>query len=345
MIFPIGTKVKFLHTDDEGVIKAQLEGGMVSVYLPKDDMEIPAAEEDLMRAADVRPPKVKAKIVHGKKKKESPKPPPIAIETQYTILKSMGLQLAFLPVENHEGLTEKFILYLLNDTAYEVLYDLKLWLNHRSDSWNGKLPSTAYIELGEMIYDDLNEAPEIEAECNWLSTEGVGEANYKLLKIKAKTFFKNIKTVPFLNRPAHLYKLFEQNEKAKKKEGEDLKSYTKKHSKPTWKLKAEKSGIDIFDSNELANFELEKDLHIETLTDSWRRLPKSDILRVQLAEFDKYLDRAIRLGVPAVFVIHGVGEGKLKNAIATRLVKHPEVKTFKNEFHPKYGWGATEIVF
>ncbi|RQH21817.1 hypothetical protein D5R40_31195 [Okeania hirsuta] len=46
-----------------------------------------------------------------------------------------------------------------------------------------------------------------------------------------------------------------------------------------------------------------------------------------------------------VFVIHGVGEGKLRNAIATRLIKYPEVVSFKNEFHPRYGFGATEIIF
>jgi dsDNA-specific endonuclease/ATPase MutS2 len=44
-------------------------------------------------------------------------------------------------------------------------------------------------------------------------------------------------------------------------------------------------------------------------------------------------------------VIHGLGKGKLKNEIATRLINHPEVKTFKNEYHPKYGFGATEIIF
>jgi len=27
------------------------------------------------------------------------------------------------------------------------------------------------------------------------------------------------------------------------------------------------------------------------------------------------------------------------------LMNHPDVKTFKNEFHPKYGFGATEVIF
>lgn len=345
MLFSIGTKVKFLHTDDEGVIRALLGEGMVSVYLPHEDMEIPAAEDDLIRAEDVRPSKVKAKIVQGKKEQADAKPPPVKIETQYAILKSYGLQMAFLPLVNHEGMTEKYELYLLNDTTYDAYYQVKLLLNYRSETWDGKLPATSYVKMGEMLFDDLNEAPEIEADCKWASTEGIGENRYKLLKIKAKSFFKTVRTIPFLNQPAHWYKLFDSKEKSEIKPAEDLKTYTKKHAKPAWQLKLEKENTTIYSSSELAEFNPEKDLHIEALTDSWRRLPKVDILRIQLAEFDKYLDKAIRLGVPNIFVIHGVGEGKLKNAIATRLFKHPEVKTFKNEFHPKYGWGATEIIF
>ncbi|MEZ4955771.1 MAG: hypothetical protein R2825_19580 [Saprospiraceae bacterium] len=91
-----------MHTGDEGIVKARLEKGMVSVYLPAEDMEIPAAEEDLIRAEEVAKNPVKAKVVEGKKEKIAPKPPAIKIETQYAILKSMGIQLAFLAVENNE---------------------------------------------------------------------------------------------------------------------------------------------------------------------------------------------------------------------------------------------------
>lgn len=345
MLFAIGTKVKFLHTDDEGVIKAQLGGGMVSVYLPDVDMEIPAAEDDLIRAEDFGHPKVKAKVIKTKKKEEPKKPPPIPIESQYTILKSHGLQLAFLPILDNEGLTEKYTLLLLNDTSYDAIYQVKLFLDYKTDTWDGRLPSTSYVELGDMLFDDLNEAPEIEAECKWATTEGLGEPMIKVLKIKAKSFFKSVRTIPFLNRPAHWYKLFEKGEKTGETKNEDLSEYTKRHSKPAWQIKFEQKNNRDISGSELADFVLEKDLHIESLVDNWQRLPRPDILRIQLAEFEKYLEKAIRLGVPNVFIIHGVGEGKLKNAIATRLFKHPEVKTFKNEFHPNYGWGATEIIF
>ena len=64
-----------------------------------------------------------------------------------------------------------------------------------------------------------------------------------------------------------------------------------------------------------------------------------------MLHFQRFLDNAIKLGVPRVFVIHGVGEGKLREAIAARLAENPNVSKFKNEFHHKYGYGATEVIF
>ena len=344
MLFAIGTKVKFLHTGDEGVVKARLENGMVSVYLPKDDMEIPAYENDLIRIEEVLKNPVKAKVVEGKKQKVEPKPPAAKIETQYAILKSFGVQLAFLPVENKEGLTEKFIIHLINDTKYKAVYNIKLWLNYRTQTWSDMLPATSYIALGDMLYDDLNEAPEFEIEISWVTTEGVGKPLSKTLKIKAKSFFKTMRTAPLLNKPTHLYRLSEGPSNKPESKEEDLQSYTKRHAKPTWYKGDNLRAIDAVDVSGLARFEREIDLHIEALREDRHKLKNAEILAIQLSAFESYLNQALRLGVPSFFVIHGVGKGKLRNEIATRLFNNPDVETFKNEFHPKYGWGATEVI-
>ncbi|MCB0518964.1 MAG: Smr/MutS family protein [Lewinellaceae bacterium] len=344
MLFAVGTKVKFLHTGDEGIVKSLLEGGMVNVYIQQYDMEIPAHTDDLMRAERNSPKPVKAKIVEGKKTPPPPEPPPVPIETQYTILKSYGIQLALEPVFDQEGLVEKYNIFLLNDTSYDVVYTIKFLLNYkRPESWNGKLKSVSFVKLGEMLYDDLNEAPEFEVECSWITTEGVGEPIFKALKIKAKSFFNTQRTAPFLNKPAHLYRLFEKPENPADDKTEDLGDYTKRHSKPGWQLNPS-TKIDPYDSAALAAFVPEIDLHIEKLADDWKKMSNAEILRIQLSRFDAYLNEAIRLGVPQVFIIHGVGQGRLRDEIATRLMQNPDVQTFKNEYHHKYGWGATEVL-
>ncbi len=348
MLFAIGTKVKFQHTDDEGVVKALLEGGMVSVYLPKYDMEIPTHMDDLFRAEEHLKHPVKAKVVEGKKEVVAPTPPQIPVETQYTILKSLGIQLVFEPVETKQEVPEKYTLYLLNDTRYDVVFELKLFLNSRGpQTWSSQLKSVSYQKLGEFLYDDLNESPEFEVTCNWVTTEGLSPDDFKTLKIKPKTFFGNLRTAPFLNKPVHWYRLFEKPEQQEQPTGEDLESYTKRNAKPVAKQNTSslRSYHHVPDSNELAAFNPEIDLHIEKLTDNWRKLTSGDIIKIQLSHFETFIAKAVRLGVERVFVIHGVGEGKLKDAIATRLMQNPEINTFKNEFHHRYGWGATEVIF
>lgn len=348
MLFAIGTKVKFRHTDDEGVVKALLDGDMVSVYLPKYDMEIPTHPDDLFRAEEHLKHPVKAKVVEGKKEVVEPTPPPIAVETQYTILKSLGIQLVFEPVENKQEVPEKYNLYLLNDTRYDVVFELKLFLNSRGpQTWSSSLKSVSYQKLGEFLYDDLNESPEFEVECHWVTTEGLSAADFKSLKIKPKSFFGNLRTAPFLNKPVHWYRLFEKPEQIDKPGSEDLESYTKRNAKPiaTQSSTNQRRAFHVPDTNELAAFNPEIDLHIEKLTNNWRKLTSGDILKIQLSHFETFISNAARLGVERVFVIHGVGEGKLKDAIATRLMQNPDIQTFKNEFHHRYGWGATEVIF
>jgi hypothetical protein len=346
MLFAVGTKVKFLHTGDEGVVTGLLEGGMINVYIEASDMEIPAFPDDLFRAEEYSKKPVKAKIVEGKKEAPAPTPPPIPIETQYTILKSFGIQLAFEPIWNQEGLTEKYLVYLLNDTNYAVVYTVRFLRNNaRPATWDGRLNKTSFVKFGEMVYDDLNEAPEFEVECTWTTTEGGIGPVFKSLKIKPKSFFNSLRTAPLLNKKVHLYRLFEKPESDTEQTGEDLREYTKRHARPTWPKMESFKNLNVHDTKELSEFEPEIDLHIEKLTDNWRKMSNTEIVRMQLSHFEAYLAKAIHLGVPRVYIIHGVGEGRLRDAIATRLMQNPDVVTFKNEYHHKYGWGATEVVF
>ncbi|MCL2603271.1 MAG: endonuclease MutS2 [Defluviitaleaceae bacterium] len=55
---------------------------------------------------------------------------------------------------------------------------------------------------------------------------------------------------------------------------------------------------------------------------------------------DKYLDDAFLSSLSSVYIIHGKGTGALRNAIHTRLKKHPHVKDFRLG---KYGEGETGV--
>ena len=101
--------------------------------------------------------------------------------------------------------------------------------------------------------------------------------------------------------------------------------------------------IDLYNLEAFAQFEPEIDLHIQALMPGYARLDKKEILRIQMKHFEAFMERAIRLGASRVFIIHGIGEGKLKESVSERLRVIPFVRKFKNEYHHKYGYGATEV--
>ena len=336
MLFSVGTKVRLKHTNDLGIIKEVLSDGMLKVRL-NDGFEIPVHEHDLQSLVDTikvpKPAQPVKTIVE-----EAPR-------TQYTILKSKGIQLAFEPVKGRDGTTQTFNIYLINDTRYDFSFDIELsFLNSPPTQLADLLSATSFIKIGAMRYDQLNDQPKIDIEGQQLSTAGAGELLHKNLKIKAKTFFSKIVTAPLLNQPSHLFVLFDNFEKEEKK-AEDLATYAKRNTKKP-KVNPSKAGIfNLGSLHESADFKSELDLHIESMEGNFSKMNNGEILKHQLWVFEKYIDQALRIGVDSVFIIHGLGKGKLKEEVTKRLASHPFVDSYKNEFHPKYGWGATEVIF
>ncbi len=349
MLFAIGTRVRFRYTGETGIITAMLDDAMLQVRLDSDSsLEIPAFEEDLLRNADTEPVAPGARFVAGKIEKKPEAPPRREIKGQYLILKPKGLQLAFEPMPGRDETISRYKVWLINDTPQEFLLEFDLFTPNKDilivDS---KIGATTALELGDFLSDDLNEAPEVLLRIQRITTEGLDAALEKSLKIRAKQFFNNLQTAPILNLLAHQFLLFDSFEPKSETSGaDDLKNYAKQNIRDSRsKSESNSTPFKAFNVEEYANFLPEVDLHIQNITNGYARLDKSEILRLQMLHFQKFLDKAVRLGVPRIFVIHGVGEGKLRDAIADRLRQHPDVAKFKNEYHAKYGYGATEVIF
>jgi Smr domain len=351
MRFPIGAKVRLVHTGDEAVVSSYLDGGMINVRLVGEDMEIPVFIDDIVAAAFYTAPKTTTPIAPAKP--TSSGPPPLNNERQYAILKSMGIQLAFEPLLREDGTIKRFDIYLINDTRLDVAYSFTLYVaDHPSLESNAKLGALSYVKLGDMSFDDLNDHPYVHMDCWRISTEGLGTKMTRELRLKPKNFFAKQITAPLLDRPVFHFRLIEkldydgetETEKSAEPSG-DLKAYTQQNLKPKVTFSEQERPIEVHEVRALAEFSPELDLHIEKLSANFKKLSNGEMLNLQLRRFEEYLDQAVKLGVDRVFIIHGLGEGKLKNAIATRLIQHPYVQTFKNEYHHRYGYGATEVIF
>ncbi len=345
-MFFTGQKVILKYTGDTAVVQQILGNGMVSVKINFENMIIPVSEEDLLPEGDYT-----ASL-------QSNEGLPLKQEhlqlfqdnSSEVVRKSLGLQLGFEAINIGDSI-EKYNIYLINDTDSELLFIFKVHLGGKLIAETDSLiKGHSYCSLGEISYDHIAAIPEIVTEIRKVSTLGVGEPLSKSIKLKPASFFKSVATAPLLNRPVHHYVLFghfEREEKQTKKEDEDIKSYTNRL------ISSQKKGpigshqhrkLQRDEIEELAHFSMETDLHIENLTERWDKMTNGEIIQLQLRHFEQYIDKAYRLGVERVFIIHGLGKGRLRDAIAERLKRDYRVVRFTNEYHPKYGFGATEVV-
>ncbi len=348
MSFPIGAKVRFRFTGETGTVVAYLEGDMVLVRLDSDpDLDIPTYPEDLQSATEKSTPPPNPYAAKQAPKKADP-PPRRVIRASQPVADSQGLQMCFEPMPGRDGTVARFKAWLLNDTRFDFLVDLGMYIGdealfHVEDFSH----AGSAMELGELLADDLNDHPEIDARVQRQTTAGTDDPMERIIKVKPKQFFNRMQFVPILQMPVHHFILFdrlEQNAESPAPD-DDLKAYTRQHIKTT-SAKAPPTNsraYPLFDVHDFATFEPEIDLHIEKLVTNWQKLSSADILRTQMHRCRAFLDKAIRLGVSNVFIIHGLGEGKLRSEVAELLRNHPHVRRFENNFHPKYGFGATEV--
>lgn len=88
----------------------------------------------------------------------------------------------------------------------------------------------------------------------------------------------------------------------------------------------------------------EIDLHIENLLDNATNLTNTEILLKQLSNFKNTFSKAKAKRIQKLIIIHGVGEGVLKNEIRSFLSRQEHIEYFDASFID-YGKGATEVRF
>jgi Smr domain len=350
----IGTKVKFLRTPDAGTITAKLGDGMVMVQLDEVDMEIPAFEEDLVRAEDflALPKSVQNaanQIVKPKISAATPANTPLSSEAvSAPVFTQSGVILSFVPIKKNRDEIADFDVYLTNDTLTDTLVEFDFVVLDRI-KWTKDilLKSKTSEKITVIPFDTINDQPEADISLKPIFTEGVGEETFKTLKIKPKQFVKNLNFCRPLGREAYTFMVLEKWMMTNNS-GDDLKNYTAQLVKSqSIRRQRERNDYGLFDPtpnvSEYASFVPELDLHIEMLHENPQTLSNEEIIHLQLRAFEMFLDKAIRLNVMRVHVIHGIGKGVLRDRIAARLRRHEHVMTFKNEYHEKFGFGATEI--
>jgi hypothetical protein len=339
MKYQQGDKVLVLHSNEEGevvdiindkMVLIDVDGVRFPVYMDQIDFPYFKRFSEKKYFDERNPANKKEKVYIDNIKKEK-------ATSRYKV--SEGVWLSFLPVFDKnifdDDVVESFKLYLINQT--DEPYDFSYAINF-SGTPGFELKNQVYslndFYLHDVPFEQMNDTPKFTFEFS-LINPNKKKAPYveSVLKIKAKQLFQKIEEIELKNEPTFSFLLFE---KYPDKIEEDIPEYRNTHnllydaSKAKQNLEPARSVID---------------LHIEKLTDDWRRMSNFEILSLQLNTFEKYFSLALAHHQPNLIVVHGIGKGKLKEEIHEILKLKPGVKSFINQYHHNFGFGATEIYF
>ena len=335
MKFQPGDRVLLLHSQEEGEVVDIINDKMVTVEVDTvtfpvyiDQIDFPYFKR-FSEKKIVDQKKDKVYIDDIRKEKGNDK---------YKV--SSGVWFSFLPVYDKDvfddDIVESFKLFLINQTdkAYQFDYKVNYGGDVRFEFKNELLPFSDYY-LNDVEFEEMNDAPKFEFIFS-LSLPDKKKASFfeSFIKLKAKQLFQKIEEIKSKNEPTFSYILFEQFPVRVIEDRPDVSTlYNKKNkvydsSNPNLNLEPPRSVID---------------LHIEKLSDNWKQLSNFEILTLQLRTFEKYYYLSVAHLQPKLIVIHGIGSGKLRDELHEILKTKKEVTSFVNQYHPNFGYGATEI--
>ncbi len=350
MNFNIGDKVKFLNSNGGGVVTKILSSTMVSVAI-EEGFEIPTLNSELIKiesnSSAEKIFEVNYSIPDDIKSSND-----YEFENKSPILKTNlkkqepGVYIAFVPHEQKWLISGDLDIYLINNTQYTVIYSLLFEDENDFEGFDyDVLESETKKNITSIKRDDIN---------NW--NKGFVQILFhnnrqkKVLlpvnasfKISANRFLKESNYIEnsLMREKALLVTLCKLNEvesiEIKRKE-EVLKNDEVTKIKNTKNV----SNDDFIEKHLINPTTAEIDLHISELVEDPYLLDKSEIIDIQINYFVRCLEEAFTKKISKLIIIHGVGNGTLKNEIIKILKTYDNIHYFDASI-AKYGTGATEV--
>lgn len=338
MKFEIGDIVVVKHSNEEATVRDIINDTMVMVEIRgvkfpahNDQLEYPYFKRFTEKKLFPEPKKPKTYIDQVPREKVT------SVSKQ-----PGGVWLMFLPKFGNDEFGDEVVellkVYLINGSQWSFNFNYKLGLLGTPEfELKNQVFNNQDFYLHDIYFEKVNDSPSFNIEFS-LITPDRKKADYfeSALKLRPKQVFTKIEEIKVKNLPSFSFKLFDEYPDKAVEEKMDL-----------GKLAA--SGFKIYDASKgrqhLEPAKYAVDLHMEKITDDWKSLSNFEILTMQLHQFEKYYDLAIAHRQPSLIVVHGLGSGRLRDEIHELLRHRKEVKTFINQYHASYGYGATEIYF
>ena len=336
MKFQIGDRVVVMHSNEEGEVVDIINPKMVMVdvrgvkfpaYI--DQLDFPYFKQ--FSQQKIVQPKKEKKYVDDLKKDKQPSP---KVED--------GVWISFIPVSDTDEFGDEVVetlkIHLINrtSTVYKFLYQLQFFGKQEFELKNELHPFSDFY-LHDVNFADMSDSPAFFTELSLQPTQK-GKADFfeHTLKLKPKQLFAKIDETREKGEGSFSYKILDRYPDKAVEESFDMSSLISK-------------GIKVYSASRarehLPPARSVVDLHIEKLVPDAENLNNTQKLGIQMREFEKWYDLAVAHRQPQLIVIHGIGKGVLRDEIHDVLRLKKEVKSFVNQFHPSFGYGATEIYF
>lgn len=342
MKFAIGDKVSFLNEKLDGKIHSIINPSLVKVET-NDGFVIDAlATELVLVRRDEEASKANVKPIEGVGAASKNKT--AFVEHANTI------QFISNPLEENKLMTGAIGFYIYNCTDYELLFTLfEQQHKQRIFKTKGSITGNSYLQVCSYSREELMEVSNFTLQ---ILFAGEGTAymhplvkdvavvlpsftNTVTAKHELKAQFATYTEVINLNPPTgeefivlkdKLQNVFESPlQKARQNQRHKL------------------SEKQLKDQGILQNT-AEVDLHIEELTSDFSHMSNTEMMALQLKKFETEMNKAIKGNYYNIVFIHGVGNGKLKQAIYSELKNYAGIK-FRDADYARYGRGATEVIF
>ena len=338
MKYEVGDEIIVLHSNEEGRVVEIMNEKMVMINVR--GVKFPAYMDQIDFPYFYR--FSKKTVVEEKKPKvfldniptEKPQPNKIKVED--------GVWLVIIPKfaldDFNDEVVENLKIYLVNKTERQYSFDYKQYfLNENNFEIKNTIGGFQDFYLHDIDFERVNDSASFSIDFALNKPEKNKADHYETsLKLKPKQVFQKIEELKEKNLPTITYKLFDV--------------YPDKVHEDKFELTGlAAKGFKVYEASQTRqHLEPAKsvvDLHIEELTEDWAKLSNGEILDIQLREFEKWYDLSVAHRQHSLIIIHGIGTGKLKDEIHELLKVKRDVKSFINKYHPRYGYGATEIFF
>ena len=338
MKFSVGDDVVILATGQEAEVLQILHPKILEVSCRGDIFPVFTKEVKLLSETVAAPQEVKPKA--GKKEQVVKKQ-----ELPLAQTRENGFYLSFEPayaIDDPEKIQELEVSFV-NQTPVPVMLHYQCRINDTVVCEQKAIisPKTRTLFLHNFAFELMNDLPRfhyslkaVENEVN--RTEEAGFYFADQLKLKPKKLFE------------YLAAMYQKQEKTF-----DIKLGTPP-VRPVAQEKKSNVPHETFENNNIQKRPKpqrakiksvalgEIDLHTEALGISTKGLDNFEILSRQLQALQKAIDAAVMSRQTSLVIIHGVGNGRLKEEVHLLLKGHPSVTFFQHSWRPNYGNGATE---